>query len=175
MTGLFGIRTAYPQLVLFAMTIPITAVYQILLQWKIEKKLEFLDVTEGGDLEVGDGDHTVTRTPLDEKPLPILRRQATTNSKGSRTNQAINTVVGRRAAEDAKEPRQGQAAMNNFYHAAVNARDPVIWIPEDSLGVSKKEIRDTEAAGDIKITDCGATLDNKCKLSWNEDPPDYEP
>ena len=46
MTGLLGIRTAIPQLILFAITIPITAIYQILLQWKIERKLEFLDVTE---------------------------------------------------------------------------------------------------------------------------------
>jgi hypothetical protein len=89
-----------------------------------------------------------------------------TNGEGSRTNQAINTVVDRLAA-DAKEPRRGLAAMNNFHHPAVNARDLVIWFPEDLLGMNKEEIRDTKAAGDIKITDRGGTLNDKCELSWN--------
>jgi hypothetical protein len=65
--------------------------------------------------------------------------------------------------------------MNDYYHPAVTAPVPVVWIPEDPLGISKEEIRDTEAAGDIKITDGGASLDEKNKLTWNEDPPDYEP
>ena len=74
---------------------------------------------------------------MDEKPLPIRTRQATTNGEGSRTNQSISTMADRLDVEDAKEPRWGQAAMNNFHHPAVNARDPVIWIPEDLLGISK--------------------------------------
>jgi hypothetical protein len=43
------------------------------------------------------------------------------------------------------------------------------------LWMSKEDIRDTEAAGDIKIKDGGATLDDKNKVAWTEDPPDYEP
>ena len=203
MTGLLGIRTAIPQLILFAITIPITAVYQILLQWKIERKLEFLDVTEGEDLEAGDavkgsasGEKNSTAIALDstnghvpvegkgsgegtERPhgteAGVAPTGATPGVEGSAGNQAVDAVSDQIAVKNAKGPRRGHAGIDSFHHPAVTAPVPVIWIPEDPLGISKEEIRDTKAAGDIKITDGGATLDEKNKLGWSEDPPDYEP
>ena len=76
MTGLFGIRGAYPQLVLFAITIPITAVYQIVLQGKIGGKLEFLDSKENDELGVGYGVDQVDQVsrPTNEKHSAILGR-----------------------------------------------------------------------------------------------------
>lgn len=196
MTGLFGIRTAFPQLVLMVITIPVTAVYQILLQWKIEKKLEYLDVTDE-DLEAGEGEHTASGTPTDEKGSPILGSQSNSGSmpatgnqgtgagvaptgstpgvQGSAGNQAVDAVADQLAIKNAKGPQRGQSGMNDYHHPAVTAPVPVIWIPQDPLGISKEEIRDTEAAGDIKITDGGANMDEKAKMAWTEDPPDYEP
>ena len=192
MTGLFGIATAVPQAVLMGITIPITAIYQVLLQWKL-KNLEYLDVTDG-DLETGEGDHTPLDTPSKEKGSPILEAKSTNTSQGvagtgagvaptgstpgvegSAGNQAIDTVAEQLAVKNAKGPRRGQSGINDFHHPAVTAPVPVIWIPEDPLGISKEEIRDTQAVGDIKITDGGATLDEKNKMAWTEDPPDYEP
>jgi len=192
MTGLFGIATAVPQAILMGITIPITAIYQILLQWKL-KNLEYLDVTEG-DLELGEGEHTPVETPSDEKDSPVLDVNSsgtaqgptgtgagvaptgsTPGVEGSAGNQAVDAVTDQIAVKNAKGPRRGQSGVNDFHHPAVTAPVPVIWIPEDPLGISKEEIRDTEAAGNIKITDGGATLNDKNKLSWNEDPPDYEP
>jgi calcium permeable stress-gated cation channel len=222
LTGLFGIATAYPELALFAITIPITAIYQILLQWKIENKLEYLDVTEADDLETGEYHHTDKETPTEEKHQPVLdsgrgtpdnavNGHDTSNARksgagkgtgiqgtgaqggtgvqgtgagaatggggqaGSATNQAIDAGAQALAVQDSKGPARGQSGMNDYLHPAVTAPVPVVWIPEDPLGISKEEIRDTEAAGDIKITDGGASLDEKNKMSWNEDPPDYEP
>lgn len=207
MTGLYGIRTAVPQTILMAITIPITAIYQILLEWKIERKLEFLDVTED-DLEAGD-DHTVKGgTPTEEKTSAIETTNPNSESthgdksataqggagvqgtgagvastggtsapgaEGQVGNQAVDAVATELAVKNAKGPVRGQSGMNDYHHPAVTAPVPVIWIAEDPLGISKEEIRDTEAAGDIKITDGGAVLSDKNKLSWSEDPPDYEP
>jgi hypothetical protein len=189
MTGLLGVRVATPQLILFAITIPITAIYQILLQWKTAGKLEYLDVTEGEDLEAGEDLNTIKVSPSQEKSSKTPVTQASINGgktegsqrigaqvtgvgvDGSTGNQAVDAV----AVQLTSEPQRGQRGIDNYYHPSVTAPVPVIWIPQDPLGISKEEIRDTEAAGDIKITDGGATLDEKNKLGWTEDPPDYEP
>ena len=204
-TGLFGIATSYGPLVMFAITIPITAIYQILLQWKVEKKLQYLDVTEADDLETGE-DHAVKEGPPKEKSEAILESEVnghdasdanqsqtakeagvrgtgagpaptgqTPGVEGSAANQAIDVVSDARAVQNPKGPSQRATGTDSYHHPAVTAPVPVIWIPEDPLGISKEEIRDTEAAGDIKITDGGAKLDEKNKMTWNEDPPDYEP
>jgi len=189
MTGLLGIQTAIPQLVLFAITIPITAIYQILLQWKIEKKLEYLDVTDE-DLEAGEGEHTASGTPTEEKGSSLLSANspkdgvhlrssgaeiAPTDSNEESSTQAIDSAANQIAVKNAKGPQRGRAGLDTFHHPSVTAPVPVIWIPQDPLGISKEEIRDTKAVGDIKITDGGATIDEKNKMSWSEDPPDYDP
>lgn len=54
----------------------------------------------------------------------------------------------------------------NAYHPpAVSSAAPLLWIPEDSMGISKQEIRDTEKV--IPITDEGCTLNEKNKLEWD--------
>jgi len=52
-----------------------------------------------------------------------------------------------------------------YYPPAVSAQTPLLWIPEDSMGVSKQEIRDTSKV--IPITDEGCTLNEKNKLEWD--------
>jgi len=139
--------------------------------------------------------YTPIETPTEEKGSPILDARSSNTShggvtgtgagvaptgstpgiEGSAGNQAIDAAAGQLAVKNAKGPRRGQAGINNYHHPAVTAPVPVIWIPEDPLGISKEEVRDTKAVGNIKITDGGATLDEKNKMAWNEDPPDYEP
>ena len=160
MTGLFGIVGAYPQLVLFVITIPITILYQILLQWKIERSFGILD---------NDCEDMVWRSPISEKPSPIL---------------GIRSPIGKRSevSVPVSHPGVQQSAQihtiivtDNFQHPAVTAVVKTIWIPQDSLGISEEEINDTKAAGDIKITDEGARLDERNKLVWVDGPPDHEP
>lgn len=203
LTGLFGIQTSYGPLVMFAITIPVTAIYQVLLQWKIERKLEYLDVTDD-DLEAADDHNTVKGSLTVEKAQTVLDsgRASSENAVnghsaqttgvhgtgagpaptgqtagvgGTAANQVVDAASDALAVENAKGPVRGPVGLNDYYHPAVTAPVPVAWIPEDPLGISKEEIRDTEAAGDIKITDGGAKLDEKNKMTWNEDPPDYEP
>lgn len=62
-----------------------------------------------------------------------------------------------------------------YYPPSVTSATPLLWIPEDALGISKQEIRDTSKV--IPITDEGCTLTDKNKLEWDEEtvrPPVWE-
>lgn len=58
---------------------------------------------------------------------------------------------------------------------SVSSGTPLLWIPEDAMGISKQEIRDTGKV--IPITDEGCTLSDKNKLEWDTEavrPPVWE-
>lgn len=184
MTGLFGIRSAVPEIVLFAITIPITAVYQVLLQWKIEKKLEYIDLSVE-DVETGET-RVLEGNSKDEKNRPVLDTQRVVNAESDANvsevapteeiqAEEVSEAAGQPVVTNTQGPQQDETGPDNYHHPALTARVPIIWIPQDPLGISKEEIRDTEACGDIKITDGGASLDEKNKLGWTQDPPDYAP
>ncbi|KAI3318373.1 DUF221-domain-containing protein [Xylariaceae sp. AK1471] len=62
-----------------------------------------------------------------------------------------------------------------YYPPSVTSATPLIWIPEDPMGISKQEIRDTPEV--IPITDEGCTLTDKNKLKWDTEtvrPPVWE-
>lgn len=52
-----------------------------------------------------------------------------------------------------------------YYPPSVTSATPILWIPEDPLGVSKQEIALTSKV--IPISDEGCTLDEKNKLNWD--------
>ncbi|PNS18358.1 hypothetical protein CAC42_6175 [Sphaceloma murrayae] len=65
---------------------------------------------------------------------------------------------------------------NAYYNPSITSQMPLLWIPRDPLGISAQEIRDTPK--DIPITDEGASLDEKNKITWDQEqgqPPIYEP
>ncbi|RYP10268.1 hypothetical protein DL764_000760 [Monosporascus ibericus] len=62
-----------------------------------------------------------------------------------------------------------------YYPPSVTSGAPLLWIPQDPMGVSKQEVRDTGKV--IPITDEGCTLDDKNKLTWDTEtvrPPLWE-
>ncbi|KAJ2992785.1 hypothetical protein NUW58_g2049 [Xylaria curta] len=62
-----------------------------------------------------------------------------------------------------------------YYPPSVTSATPLLWIPEDPLGISKQEVRDTGKV--IPITDEGCTLTDKNKLEWDTEavrPPVWE-
>ena len=65
---------------------------------------------------------------------------------------------------------------SNAYHPpSVTSGTPLLWIPEDPLGISKEEVRETGRV--IPITDEGCTLTDKNKLEWDTEtvrPPVWE-
>ena len=64
-----------------------------------------------------------------------------------------------------------------FQHEALRARPPILWIPEDELGIARDEIYHTnlECGDEIAMTCEGATLNGKGKIVWLGNPPDYTP
>ncbi|KAI1760520.1 DUF221-domain-containing protein [Hypoxylon sp. FL1150] len=64
---------------------------------------------------------------------------------------------------------------NAYFPPSVSSGTPLLWIPEDAMGISKQEVRDTGKV--IPITDEGCTLSDKNKLEWDTEsvrPPVWE-
>ena len=61
-----------------------------------------------------------------------------------------------------------------FQHSALRARRPVVWFPEDDLGVSEDEIRRGKAASTyLALSNQGTGLDGKGKVIFERSPPDF--
>lgn len=64
---------------------------------------------------------------------------------------------------------------NAYFPPSVSSSTPLLWIPEDPMGISKQEVQDTSKV--IPITDEGCTLTDKNKLEWDTEtvrPPVWE-
>ena len=69
-----------------------------------------------------------------------------------------------------------QVERDAYFHPAIKAELPTLWIPRDPMGVSAQECRHTRAT--IPITDAMAGFDEKGRMVWDRDsgeqPPVYE-
>ncbi|PGH05558.1 hypothetical protein GX51_02897 [Blastomyces parvus] len=68
-----------------------------------------------------------------------------------------------------------EVEQNAYFHPSVGSQPPLLWIPRDAGGVSRQEVAHTSKV--IAITDEDATIDEKNKITWNEEkgmPPIYE-
>lgn len=69
-----------------------------------------------------------------------------------------------------------EATEENSYHPpSVTDAPPLLWIPEDTAGLSKQEVALTGRV--CPITDAGCTLDDKNKIVWDTEgarPPIWE-
>ncbi|GJC78102.1 uncharacterized protein ColLi_00940 [Colletotrichum liriopes] len=66
-----------------------------------------------------------------------------------------------------EEMYPGTIQDNAYFPPSVSSLPPLLWIPEDSAGVSKYEILQTSKI--IPITDEGCQLDEKNKLVWDSE------
>lgn len=57
--------------------------------------------------------------------------------------------------------------VETYFHPAVTSLPPTLWIPRDSLGLSKRECEETSQV--IPISDEGAHFDEKGKIFWDQD------
>ncbi|CAI6336929.1 unnamed protein product [Periconia digitata] len=65
-----------------------------------------------------------------------------------------------------------QEARQAYLHPALTEEPPVIWLPRDSLGISRKEVEELQSdLGEygVNATDEGAILNGKGKVEWTED------
>lgn len=68
-----------------------------------------------------------------------------------------------------------EVERNAYYHPAISAQAPLLWIPRDEMGISAQEVAHTSRV--IPITDEDAWLDEKNHIVWNVEkgvPPIFE-
>ena len=86
--------------------------------------------------------------------------------------QTLRRLVPRGFAEIVYNPITERDA---YYHPAISSPTPILWIPRDSMGVSRQECRHSSKI--IPMTDESASFDEKNKLVWDHEegrPPIYE-
>lgn len=85
---------------------------------------------------------------------------------------AMRNLVPSNFAEISYEP---EVERDAYFHPAITAEIPLLWIPRDAAGVSRQEVHHSSKV--IPMSDVDATLDEKNKIIWNEDkgrPPIYK-
>ena len=104
-------------------------------------------------------------------PIPGIHKRRT-RSDGDDDDENVDTALVRKFTHELTHEELTALA---FQHKALRARPPIVWVPEDELGIARDEIRHTKAeCGDeIEITCAGAVLDGKGKIVWSKNPPDY--
>lgn len=86
--------------------------------------------------------------------------------------QTLRRLVPRDFAEIKYDPVIERDA---YYHPAISSPPPLLWIPRDPMGISRQECRHSSKV--IPMTDEGASLDDKNKLTWDQEsarPPIYK-
>lgn len=76
--------------------------------------------------------------------------------------------------EDLSPDERNLLVRYAFQHSALRARRPVVWFPEDVLGVSDDEIRRGKAASSfLALSNQGTSLNEKGKVTFERSPPDF--
>ena len=67
-----------------------------------------------------------------------------------------------------------EVEQNAYYNPVIKSTPPMLWIPRDTMGISRQEVAHTNKV--IPITDESATFDDKGKIYWDPEtnPPIYE-
>ncbi|KAJ8098345.1 hypothetical protein POJ06DRAFT_259229 [Lipomyces tetrasporus] len=77
--------------------------------------------------------------------------------------------------EDLSSEERDFLVNRAFRHEALRAKKPVIWIPQDELGVAEDEIRITrELYANVLISSDNAALNVRDKVVFGGRPPDYD-
>lgn len=190
MIGIFGASVAIGPLILMIIYLVFTVLLHVSINNAIDPLLYNLPRTlaeeeaarsrNGGALENGEKDaHDKENTSNGSSP------QATSEKKVGRfakflkpwqycDYEAMRKLVPQHGA-DAYGSYAEEVERDAYYPPSVTSATPLLWIPEDPLGISKEEIRDTSKV--IPITDEGCTLTDKNKLEWDTEtvrPPVWE-
>ena len=65
-------------------------------------------------------------------------------------------------------PQLDYSYADAYFHPAITAEEPFVWLARDPCGVSNMLVRDNEAAG-LRSSDQFAWFDEKNKLQWDAD------
>ncbi|KAI1434674.1 hypothetical protein GGR50DRAFT_661130 [Xylaria sp. CBS 124048] len=193
MIGIFAASVAVGPLVLMIIFLVFTALLHITINTAIDPLLYNLPRTlveeeaarsrngslENGGSEAGDtNDNNKPSTPSDNAPAASEKKPGVF-ARFFKPWQYCNYETLRKLVPthdiDVYSHYPEEVERNAYYPPSVTSATPLLWIPEDPLGLSKQEIRDTEKI--IPITDEGCTLTDKNKLEWDTEtvrPPVWE-
>ncbi|QIW96164.1 hypothetical protein AMS68_001682 [Peltaster fructicola] len=76
--------------------------------------------------------------------------------------------------EDLTPDERDLLVRYSFQHSALRARRPVVWIPQDDLGISNDEIRRAKMLSNyLPMSNAGTHLTRKGKVVFEKSPPDF--
>lgn len=187
LVGLFAIATASSvgalgPLILMIVLLIFTALYHVSLNSALTPLLEYLPKSLESeerrlmeeDMAVDGGEKDVATKGTDFGPAP--HKKPNFFKKWLRPDIYTDYATMRRLVPKEIEIRyEPEVEETAYYHPSITSVTPLLWIPRDSMGISKEEIAETEPI--IPITDEGATLDEKNKIIWDAEdgrPPIYQ-
>ncbi|WPH03077.1 Hypothetical protein R9X50_00595100 [Acrodontium crateriforme] len=186
--GLFSARKASAQTTLMVISLIITAICNFLLDRTLRPLELYLGVDYWQDQEVPFLAEEDNIDPNDEQALhaashsrrlglmPLGKPAAHALSgffdvfisNGRNYAQKILNEAASGRVDDDPEPLKSEDIDKAYLPPAMTSKTPKLWIPKDSLGVSKEEVEHNTAAG-ISTTDEAAEIDENGKLHWDHD------
>ena len=201
MIGLFAIRTAIGPLILMIVFLIFMILFHVSLNSAIDPLLNFLPKTldaEEESLSALEDGHTNADSTVNEKGTHIAAQTTLGSSSETSTGKilpappqkkpnflskwlfphkytdyhTLRRLVPRGFAEIVYDRITERDA---YYHPAISSKTPLLWVPNDQMGVSDQECRHSSKV--IQMTNEGAHFDDKNKLVWDQEsgrPPIYE-
>ncbi|CAG9937035.1 unnamed protein product [Clonostachys rosea f. rosea IK726] len=127
-----------------------------------------------GNWAKGGGNQIRKITATDRKAIEYRRKQ---RQKDIEAQRAIGDALYggmNDEIEDLTPDERDSLIRHAFKHAALRARRPTVWLPQDDLGISDDEIRRTQAfSSHIWISNEGTALDSKVRVVYGTNPPDF--
>ncbi|KAF2814842.1 DUF221-domain-containing protein [Mytilinidion resinicola] len=180
--GLFGIHKATGPLVMTAILLGVTIIYNITMNYQLSPLEKYLPA----DLEAADED-------AEETPLLSAAEEGNVPSRVQRVGQEMRVpkqvvdpiarffephifashkamktwLLDDGGTGDEVQEYSEDDVKNAYTNPAFTSKTPKVWLAKDEMGVSKIEVEENEAAG-ISATDQGAWLEGK-KVRWDED------
>jgi hypothetical protein len=185
--GLFAIATgdnvqAAGPLAIMCLLLLLTIIFQFTLKFALkheEARLAYTDPTpthgghinghheDGMHTQNGEKVHTTEASPsFAPKPtrMPMFLRKMFNPEKNSIHNLSASLD---QFYHQPQEPLPIEIQKRAFFNPSVTSPTPVLWIVRDDMGISAREIRDTQkAVPGLIITDEQATFNEKGKVYW---------
>ena len=184
--GLFGVHSATAQATLMVVLLVLTAVLNLILDRTLRPLELYLGVDTLQEQEVpflahqdhvDEADEEALHISSHNRRLGLMRLGGSTASMLSELFDAYISAARSQTKAWLHDPsaREEEAAalsaedLAKAYTApALLSKTPKLWIPRDSLGVSKEQIEQNKAAG-ITTTDEGAEIDDKGNAQFDHD------
>ena len=187
--GLFAINTAPGPIVLMAVFIVFTIIYHVTMRHALKPLMDYLpDDAEGEDhanmfshVDHKSYDASKAGAPPTEAQTAAPRKMSAKKAgflgrifdvRKFKSYEAVKTLV-----PNLEPPRYDEEdAEMAYFDPAITSERPVVWLPRDEMGISRREVQDNR-----EVVECGdefAWFNEKGKIVWDEerilDVPVYE-